>query len=92
LNADNTSQIEINGALTENFNVKRQNCFLSILLFIAASDSLTSQFNAFSFQEINLSIPQYADDTTFFFKDVILHFSLSYTNLKNMRQYLDKNL
>ena len=76
---DINSQIEINGAFTKPIKIKRgtrQRCPLSMLLFIAASGSLTrhimqeNQIMGFKFQGVNIKLTQYADDTTFFFTDL----------------------
>ena len=77
--SDIESKIEINGAYTDPIRIKRgirQGCPLSMLLFITAADSLTrhiekqSQINGFKYQELELKISQYADDTTFFFRNI----------------------
>ena len=73
------SKIEINGALTKKIRIKRgirQGCPLSMLLFIICTDILTrkiiknDKIKGITFQKVNFKIAQYADDTTFAFKQI----------------------
>ena len=77
---NNISNIEINGAYTPPIKMKRgirQGCPLSMLFFITAAEALTrkietnSQIRGFTYQNIETKILQYADDTSFFFNDLI---------------------
>ena len=73
------SNVELNGALTKPVEIKRgirQDCPISMILFITAADALTRHIEkekkilGFKYQKFELKILQYADDTTFFFQNL----------------------